>query len=50
MNLFTAIIYYIGIFAFTMVFILAGCFSGAALRKRKDAKLAMNNNDNTSEQ
>lgn len=41
MNLFSAVVYYVGVFIASVACIVAGCFVGAKLRKRKDAKKAM---------
>lgn len=43
MTLSQAIIYYILVFIMTTVFIICGCLIGAALRKRKNARLANEN-------
>lgn len=40
MNLTQAIVYYIFAFVLTLAFIICGCLIGAALRKKKDAKLS----------
>lgn len=44
MTLSQAIIYYIIVFIMTVAFIICGCLLGAALRKRKNVKLANENN------
>ena len=49
MNLFSAVVYYVGVFIASVACIVAGCFVGAKLRKRKDAKLAMSTDDETNQ-
>ncbi len=43
MTLSQAIIYYILVFIMSVAFIICGCLIGSALRKRKNAKLANEN-------
>ena len=43
MNLFSGVVYYVGVFIVSVACIVAGCFVGAKLRKRKDVKMAMEN-------
>lgn len=45
MDLFSAVVYYIGTFIVTGACIIAGCFVGAKLRKRKDLKMALEADD-----
>ena len=45
MDLFSGVVYYVGVFIVSVACIVAGCFVGAKLRKRKDAKLAATSDD-----
>lgn len=49
MDLFSGVVYYVGVFIVSVACIVAGCFVGAKLRKRKDAKLVAANNDEAKE-
>ena len=49
MDLFSGVVYYVGVFIVSVACIVAGCFVGAKLRKRKDAKLAATSNDEAKE-
>lgn len=45
MDLFSSVVYYVGVFIVSVACIVAGCFVGATLRKRKDSKLAAASDD-----
>ena len=45
MDLFSGVVYYVGVFIVSVICIVAGCFVGANLRKRKDAKVASLNDE-----
>lgn len=48
MTLSQAIVYYVFAFVLTLAFIICGCFIGAGLRRRKDAKSGNAGSDNVS--
>lgn len=45
MDLFSGVVYYVGVFIVSVACIVAGCFVGAKLRKCKDAKSATANDE-----